>query len=52
MLGQCQTAAENAAYEKEFSGLLNYATVPLYWWDYEPEAGRPDYASTDRMAAW
>ncbi len=52
MLGQCQTAAENAAYEKEFSGLLNYATVPFYWWDYEREAGRPDYESTGRMAAW
>ena len=52
MLGGCKTAADNAAYEKEFSGLLNYATVPLYWWDYEPEAGHPDYANTARMAAW
>ncbi|MGD0224530.1 MAG: endo-1,4-beta-xylanase [Terriglobia bacterium] len=52
MLGGCKTAADNAAYEKEFSGLLNYATVPLYWWDYEREAGHPDYESTARMAAW
>jgi len=52
MLGECKTAADNAAYEKEFADLLNYATVPLYWWGYEREAGRPDYASTERMATW
>jgi hypothetical protein len=52
MLGKCQTDAENAAYGKEFSDLLNYATVPFYWWNYEREAGHPDYASTERVAAW
>jgi GH35 family endo-1,4-beta-xylanase len=52
MLGKCKTDAENAAYEKEFSDLLNYATVPFYWWVYEREAGHPDYASTERVAAW
>jgi GH35 family endo-1,4-beta-xylanase len=52
MLGACKTAADNAAYEKEFSDLLNYATVPFYWWAYEPEAGHPDYGSTDRVVAW
>jgi endo-1,4-beta-xylanase len=52
MLFKCKTEAENAAYEKQFSDLLNYATVPFYWWGYEPEQGRPDYASTDRVAAW
>ena len=52
MLFKCQTDAENAAYEKEFSDLLNYATVPFYWWTYEPEPGRPNYAGTDRIAEW
>jgi len=52
MLGRCKTDAENAAYAKEFSDLLNYATVPFYWWAYEREAGHPDYESTDRVAAW
>jgi GH35 family endo-1,4-beta-xylanase len=52
MLGKCKTDAENAAYQKEFSDLLNYATVPLYWWVYEREAGHPDYESTERFAAW
>jgi GH35 family endo-1,4-beta-xylanase len=52
MLGKCQTDAENAAYGKEFSDLLNYATMPFYWSDYEREAGHPNYESTERMAAW
>lgn len=52
MLGKCKTAAENAAYGKEFSDLLNYATVPFYWWDYEREAGHPNYESTERVADW
>jgi GH35 family endo-1,4-beta-xylanase len=52
MLGRCKTDAENAAYGKEFSDLLNYATVPFYWWGYEREAGHPDYESTERVAAW
>ena len=52
MLGGCKTAADNVAYEKEFSGLLNYATAPLYWWDYERGAGHPDYEGTARAAAW
>ncbi len=52
MLFKCKSDADNAAYEKEFSDLLNYATVPFYWWVYEREQGHPDYASTDRVAAW
>ena len=52
MLFECKTDPENAAYEKEFSDLLNYATVPFFWWAYEPEPGHPDYAGTDRVAAW
>jgi GH35 family endo-1,4-beta-xylanase len=52
MLFRCKTDADNAAYEKEFSDLLNYATVPFYWWDYERAQGHSDYESTDRVAAW
>jgi hypothetical protein len=52
MLGHCKSAADNSAYEKAFSGLLNYATVPFYWWDYEPRQGSPGYADTERIAAW
>jgi GH35 family endo-1,4-beta-xylanase len=52
MLFKCKTDAENAAYEKEFSDLLNYATLPFYWWAYEREPGHPDYESTDRVSSW
>ena len=52
MLGHCKTPADNAAYEKAFSGLLNYATLPFYWWEYEPRPGSPDYADTERIVAW
>ena len=52
MLDHCKTPAENAAYEKEFSDLLNYATLPFYWWQYEPQPGHLNYADTERLAAW
>lgn len=51
-LGRYQDPADNAAYEKHFAALFNFATLPFYWWHYEPEAGRPDHARVDRMAAW
>jgi GH35 family endo-1,4-beta-xylanase len=52
MLGHCKTPADNAAYEKAFSGLLNYATLPFYWWEYEPRPGSPNYADTQRIIDW
>jgi len=52
MLGRCKTPADNVAYEKAFSDVLNYATLPFYWWEYEPRPGSPDYADTGRIAAW
>jgi endo-1,4-beta-xylanase len=52
MLNHCKTPADNAAYEKEFSDLLNYATLPFYWWAYEPHPGQPNYADTQRFVAW
>ena len=52
MLNRCRTPAENAAYEKEFADLFNYATLPFYWWQYERDAGHPGYADTDRFIAW
>ncbi len=52
MLGKCRTPENNRAYEKYFSELLNYATAPFYWWGYETEEGKPDYAATDRIIDW
>jgi len=44
MLGGFPTAEENRKFEKAFTSLLNFATVPFYWSDLEPEAGRPRFA--------
>lgn len=51
-LGRCRTAADNAAYEKHFAGLLNYATLPFYWWEYEFQKGRPMDDRTEEIVRW
>jgi len=51
-LGRCRTAADNAAYEKRFAELLNYATLPFYWWNYERQKDRPDDGRTEEIVRW
>ncbi len=51
-LGRCRTAENNAAYEKQFAELLNYATLPFYWWQYEMQKGKPDEARTEEIVRW
>jgi GH35 family endo-1,4-beta-xylanase len=51
-LGRCRTAEDNAAYEKQFAELLNYATLPFYWWQYEMQKGRPDDERTEEIVRW
>lgn len=51
-LGRCRTPADNAAYEKHFAELLNYATLPFYWWMYEHRKGRPEDARTEEIIRW
>jgi endo-1,4-beta-xylanase len=51
-LGRCRTAEDNAAYEEGFAGLLNYATLPFYWWDYERQKGKPNDDRTDEIVRW
>jgi len=46
------TEALNQAYEERFAEIFNFATLPFYWYLYEPEPGKPDYAKTDAMTAW
>lgn len=40
------------AYQTEFTGLFNYATLPFYWGAFEGTRGRPDYARLQTLAAW
>ena len=51
-LGQCSTPEDNAAYEKHFAAILNFATLPFYWWNYERRQGRPDDERTDQIVRW
>ncbi|HPD28710.1 MAG TPA: endo-1,4-beta-xylanase [Phycisphaerae bacterium] len=51
-LGACGSPEANAAYEQHYAALLNYATLPFYWWHYEKDRGRPDYDKTKVMADW
>ncbi len=51
-LGRCRTPGDNAAYEKHFAALLNFATLPFYWWNYERIRGKPDDARTEEIVHW
>ena len=51
-LGRCRTPEDNAAYEKRFASLLNFATLPFYWWNYERRQGQPDDERTNQIVRW
>jgi endo-1,4-beta-xylanase len=51
-LNRCRTPEDNAAYEKRFAALLNFATLPFYWWNYERRQGQPDDERTDEIVRW
>jgi len=46
------TPEDSARYRDQFAALLNYATLPFYWWGYEAEEGKPGYESTEAVAKW
>ena len=52
MFDKFENPRDNELYKQRFEELFNYATTGLYWRWYEPERGRPDYAFTDKVAAW
>ncbi len=51
-LDLADTSPSQKAYQSEFTGLLNYATLPFYWGAFESVEGKPDYARLQAMAAW
>ena len=51
-LGRCRTPEQNAAYAERFAGLLNFATLPFYWWNYERRKGAPQDERTDEVVRW
>lgn len=44
MLDEFETEEKSAIYRDTFKKYFNYATVPFYWSDLEPEYGKPRYA--------
>lgn len=51
-LGRCRTDEDNAAYGERFAGLLNFATLPFYWWTYERQKGQPADERTEEIVRW
>ncbi len=51
-LARCRTPEDNAAYEKRFAALLNFATLPFYWWNYERRQGEPEDVRSDQIVRW
>ena len=51
-LNPADTSPSEMAYQKEFTGLFNYATLPFYWGAFEGTQGKPDYDRLQGMAAW
>jgi GH35 family endo-1,4-beta-xylanase len=41
-----------AGYEAGLRGLMNYATVPFYWGNYEPQRNQPAREGIRAMAQW
>lgn len=51
-LNPADTSPAQIAYQTEFTGLLNYATLPFYWGAFESQQGKPDYVRLQSMAEW
>ena len=51
VLDQLPTPELNHKYESAFTNLFNFATVPFYWRDLEPEEGKPRFAE-DSPRVW
>lgn len=52
MFDRLDTPEQNARYKELFKRVMNYATLPFYWKNFEQERGKPDYERTRNMAAW
>ena len=46
------TSPAQKAYQRQFTALFNYATLPFYWGAYEPAPEKKDDAKLQAMTAW
>jgi GH35 family endo-1,4-beta-xylanase len=47
-----EAAAVLPGYQERLAGLMNFATVPFYWGNYEPQPGQPAREALRGMAEW
>ena len=52
MLNKSGGSTFDKAYREQFAEIFNFATLPFYWWGYERERGKPDYAGTKKYVKW
>ncbi len=52
MFDRLDTPELNARYKEMFKRVMNYATLPFYWKNFEQEQGQPNHERTENMAAW
>lgn len=52
LLGRSGDEKLDAAYERHFADVFNFATLGFYWWNYEPARGKPRFADTERVLRW
>jgi len=50
--GRLPDDALEQAYRERFAALLNYATLPFYWAQYEPRQGEPAHEHAEQVARW
>ena len=51
-LHRCRTPQDNEDYEKHFADMLNFATLPFYWWNYERQKGVTNDPQIEEMVRW
>jgi endo-1,4-beta-xylanase len=51
-LNRCRTPEDNFTYAKHFAELLNFATLPFYWWNYERRQGQRDDEHIGEIVLW
>jgi GH35 family endo-1,4-beta-xylanase len=50
--GRLPDEKSEQAYRQHFADLLNYATLPFYWWSYERRQGEPNHKQAEEVARW
>jgi GH35 family endo-1,4-beta-xylanase len=50
--GRAGGDADEEAYRGRFRDVFNFATLPFYWFSYEPRRGQQDHDRVGRIARW